>query len=81
MPDKKTFIGLLNSCFILLTLDAGICPKKPYQLFPNDINLLDMEVMIRKKIAKTKVSRTVDISSLTAKLYLKIVESPPFLSE
>jgi len=74
LPDKKTFAGLRDYCLILLTLDTGIRPQEALSLLPKDINLPGLEVTIRKEIAKTKATRTVPISPLTATHIQKLLK-------
>ncbi len=74
LPDKKTFAGLRDYCLILLTLDTGIRPQEALSLLPKDINLPGLEVTIRKEIAKTKATRTVPISPLTATHVQKLLK-------
>jgi site-specific recombinase XerD len=74
LPDKKTFAGLRDYCLILLTLDTGIRPQEALSLLPKDINLSGLEVTIRKEIAKTKTTRTVPISPLTATHIQKLLK-------
>ncbi len=74
LPDKKTFAGLRDYCLILLTLDTGIRPQEALSLLPGDINLPGLEVTIRNDIAKTKATRTVPISPLTATHIQKLLK-------
>ncbi|MCX6090304.1 MAG: tyrosine-type recombinase/integrase, partial [Candidatus Atribacteria bacterium] len=75
LPDRKTFSGLRDYCLILFTLDTGTRPGEALALLPKDINLLSLEVTIRGKIAKTKVTRTLPISSLTATYLQKLLRA------
>ena len=73
-PDKRSFTGLRDYCLILFTLDTGVRPSEALSLLPKDINLLGLEVTIRKEIAKTKSTRTVPISPLTATYLQKLIK-------
>ena len=75
LPDKKAFSGLRDYCIMLLTLDTGIRPGEVLSLLPKDINLSSLEVIIRREIAKTKVTRTVPISSPTATHIQKLLRA------
>jgi len=75
LPDKKTFPGLRDYSLILLTLDTGIRPGEALSLLTKDINLLSLEITIRNEIAKTKVTRTVPISALTATHLQKLLRA------
>jgi len=75
LPDKRTFTGLRDYCLILLTLDTGIRPGEALSLLPKDINLLSLEITIRNEIAKTKVTRTVPITSLTANYIQRLLKA------
>jgi site-specific recombinase XerD len=74
-PDKKTFPGLRDYCLILLTLDTGIRPGEALFLLPKDVNFMSLEITIRNEISKTKVTRTVPISSLTATHLQKLMKA------
>lgn len=67
LPDRKTFTGLRDYALIILTLDCGIRPKEAFGLLAMDINITSLEVYIRSETAKTRVSRTLPISPVTAK--------------
>jgi len=75
LPDKRTFTGLRDYCLILLTLDTGIRPGEALSLLPKDINLFSLEITIRNEIAKTKVTRTVPIASLTATYIQRLLKA------
>jgi len=75
LPDKRTFTGLRDYCLILLTLDTGIRPGEALSLLPKDINLFSLEITIRNEIAKTKVTRTVPIASLTANYIQRLLKA------
>jgi site-specific recombinase XerD len=66
LPDKHTFAGLRDYTLILLTLDTGIRPKEAFSLLIDDFNIRSLEIYIRSEVAKTKVSRTLPISPITA---------------
>lgn len=66
LPDKKSFSGLRDYSLLLLTLDTGIRPKEAFSLLIEDINLRSLEVYIRSDVAKTRISRTLPISPVTA---------------
>lgn len=65
-PDQKTFAGLRDYALIMLTLDTGIRPNEAFQLEVDDINWRALEVYVRSDVAKTKISRTLPISPVTA---------------
>lgn len=65
-PDAKTFAGMRDYALLLLTLDSGIRPKEAFSLLPDDVNLRSLEVYVRSDVAKTRVSRTLPISLITA---------------
>jgi integrase len=77
LPNKNTFSGLRDYCLILLTLDTGIRPKEALNLLPADINLSSLEITVRKEIAKTKSSRTLPISPITALHLQKLIRVRP----
>ena len=73
LPDRETFAGLRDYAIILLTLDTGIRPKEAFSLLPGDINLRSLEVYVRADVAKTRVARTLHISSVTAEAIRKLL--------
>lgn len=75
LPDKQTFAGLRDYALILLTLDTGIRPKEAFSLLPGDINLRSLEVYVRSDFAKTKVSRTLPISHVTAEAIRQLLQA------
>lgn len=74
-PNVKTFAGLRDYGLILLTLDTGIRPKEAFSLLPDDINFRSLELYIRPEVAKTKVSRTLPFSPVTAKVLKDLIKS------
>lgn len=66
LPQKDTFAGLRDYALLLLTMDTGIRPKEALTLRVEDINLRSLEVNIRSEEAKTRVSRTLPLSPVTA---------------
>jgi len=77
LPNKKTFSGLRDYCLILLTLDTGIRPKEALSLLPTDTNLNSLEITVRKEVAKTKTTRTLPISPITAIHIQKLIRVRP----
>jgi site-specific recombinase XerD len=75
LPDTRTFAGLRDYALLLLTLDTGIRPKEAFSLLPQDVNLRGLEVYVRADFAKTKVSRTLPISPVTAEAIRKLLEA------
>lgn len=75
IPDKTTFTGLRDYAMVLLTLDTGIRPKEALSLLVDDINLRSLEVRVRADIAKTRVTRTLPISPLTATTIRKLIQA------
>ena len=75
LPDKKTFAGFRDYALILLTLDCGIRPKEAFSLVATDINISSLEIYIRSETAKTRVSRTLPISPITAKAIKELLSA------
>ena len=75
LPDTSTFAGLRDYALLLLTLDTGIRPKEAFSLFIADMNLRSLEVYIRSEVAKTKISRTLPISPVTAEAVRSLTAS------
>jgi site-specific recombinase XerD len=75
LPDRSTFAGLRDFVLFLLTLDCGIRPGEALSLLVNDVNLLACQVTIRAESAKTRLSRTLPISQVTALAIGELVKS------
>ncbi|BAF60316.1 integrase [Pelotomaculum thermopropionicum SI] len=75
LPNKETFAGLRDYALLLLTLDTGIRPKEAFSLLVDDINLRSLEVCIRSEIAKTRTTRTLPISPVTAQVIRELLQS------
>ncbi|WP_207744497.1 tyrosine-type recombinase/integrase [Desulfallas sp. Bu1-1] len=73
MPNKKTFAGLRDYALILLILDTGIRPKEAFSLLVSDINLRNLNVVIRAENAKTRVSRTMPVMPATAQVIRDLI--------
>jgi integrase len=76
-PDRKTFTGIRDYAVIILTLDTGIRPKESLSLLPGDINLGHLEIYVRAEKSKTRISRILPISSVTAKAIRKVIKVRP----
>ncbi|MGG6309974.1 tyrosine-type recombinase/integrase [Paenibacillus macerans] len=76
-PDQSTFVGLRDYGLILLTLDSGIRPKEALSLLPCDFNAAAREIYVPAKVAKTRVSRTLPISSETVRAIKKLLSVRP----
>lgn len=75
VPDTKTYADLRDYAVIMLTLDTGIRPKEAFNLLPTDVNWRSLEVYVRSDVAKTKVSRTLPISHVTAQTMRQLILS------
>jgi integrase len=75
LPDKTTFAGLRDSTLILLTMDTGIRPREALNLRIEDFSLKTLDVAIPASVAKTRVSRTLPISPITAEAVRRVIES------
>ncbi len=75
LPDTKTFAGLRDYAVILLTLDTGIRPKEAFSLLVDDFNFRSSEVYVRSEVAKTKVSRSLPFSPVTAKVVRELIQT------
>lgn len=76
-PDKKTYAGLRDFALILLTLDTGIRPKEAFTLLPDDFNVRASELYVRAENAKTRISRTLNLSPQTAKAISELIVNRP----
>ncbi|WP_223068088.1 tyrosine-type recombinase/integrase [Paenibacillus caui] len=77
VPDRNTFVGMRDYCLILLTLDTGIRPSEALSLQPNDFNLLSGWVRIPAGVAKTRVSRTLNLSPFTVDALKRFLKMRP----
>ncbi|ACV64617.1 integrase family protein [Desulfofarcimen acetoxidans DSM 771] len=77
IPDQSTYPGLRDYALLLLQLDSGIRPKEALSLLISDVNFKSLEVYIRAENAKTRVSRTLPISPITAKAIQKLINVRP----
>lgn len=75
LPNQETFAGLRDYALLLLTLDTGIRPKEAFYLMVEDINFRSFEVCIRSEIAKTRTTRTLPISPVTAKAISMLIQA------
>ena len=75
--NLQTYSGLRDHAVILLTLDTGIRPKECLSLLPADINLGAYEVYVRAVNAKTRISRTLPITQVTARAIRKVFNVRP----
>lgn len=75
LPDRRTFAGLRDYSFLLLTLDTGLRPHEAASLRCEDVNLKGLEVRIRAEVAKTRTSRTLPISPITAQTIRELTQS------
>lgn len=75
LPDQSTFGGLRDYALLILTMDAGIRPSEAAGLKLKDLNLSSLEVNIPAEIAKTRVSRTLPISTVTAEAFRKLIRA------
>ncbi|WP_235439712.1 tyrosine-type recombinase/integrase [Paenibacillus sp. DMB20] len=62
---------------ILLTLDTGIRPSEALALRPNDFNLISGWLRIPDGAAKTRVSRTLNISPVTVDALKRFIRMRP----
>jgi site-specific recombinase XerD len=77
LPDQGTYTGLRDYSLFLLSLDTGIRPKEALTLLPKDVNLKGLEVTVRAENAKTRVSRTLPISRITAEAIGRLLDGRP----
>jgi len=75
LPNQETYAGLRDYALLLLTLDTGIRPKEAFSLMVEDLNFRSFEVCIRSEIAKTRTTRTLPISPVTAKAISTLIQA------
>jgi len=74
-PNKKTFAGLRDYTLILIQLDTGIRPKEALSLSIEDVCFKQMLVNVKAASAKTRVSRSLPISPITAQALKKLISA------
>ncbi|EFU43936.1 integrase family protein [Paenibacillus vortex V453] len=77
VPDQSTFVGMRDYTLIIFTLDTGIRPSEALALQPNDFNLISGWVRIPDGAAKTRVSRTLNISPVTVDALKRLIDMRP----
>ncbi len=77
LPDRKTYAGLRDYTLILLTLDTAIRPSEALQLIPADIDLKNLTVTVRAEISKTRTTRILPITPVTAEALNKLLAVRP----
>lgn len=76
-PDKKTYAGLRDYCFMLVQMDTGARPGELFQVKVQDLNLEAREIRIRPEASKTRMGRTLPISPYTAQALAKFLKARP----
>jgi site-specific recombinase XerD len=77
LPKLSTYSGMRDYALLLLHLDTGIRPLEALTLLPSDFNYRGREVTVRAENAKTRISRTLPLSDITAKAIKKLLETRP----
>lgn len=72
--DLKTYTGLRDYCFILLTLDTGIRPCEAVGLDITNANLSNCSLKIPANISKTRTERILPLSFQTCEALRKLIE-------
>ena len=71
--NRKTFVGLRDYAILLITMDCGIRPSEVFGLNVSDVNIKSLEVNIRASVSKTRVSRTLPLSPVTAETIKQLI--------
>ncbi|MEW6081492.1 MAG: tyrosine-type recombinase/integrase [Bacillota bacterium] len=66
LPDQATPAGLRDYTLMLLTLDTGLRPREAFQILITDVDLERVEVRVRGEVAKTRRTRVLPMSPVTA---------------
>ncbi len=77
LPDRSTFVGLRDYCLILLALDTGIRPGEALKLLPQHVSLDSLEITIPREVSKTRVSRTIPMSTALLPELYKLLKARP----
>lgn len=72
LPNRKTFAGLRDYALLLLTMDTGIRPGEALQLTLEDTDLSSLTVTVRPQVSKTRRTRLLPVSLVTAKAIKKL---------
>lgn len=78
-PDKRTFDGFRDYAMMLVMLDCGIRPGELLRVLPEDVDLQRGAIRVPEKVAKSRLERTVSISSPTVNALSKVVSVRHYL--
>ncbi|KYZ75788.1 hypothetical protein AXX12_11345 [Anaerosporomusa subterranea] len=73
LPDQSTFAGLRDYAFILTMLDTGIRPNELLQICIRDVDLINVQLIVREEYSKTRQMRTLPISIQTVQVIKRLI--------
>lgn len=77
LPDQSTYAGLRDYALFLTFLDCGVRPKEAFSLMEDDFNPQAHELYLRASAAKTRVSRTLHLTTMTVKAIQDLLSVRP----
>lgn len=75
LPDQKTYSGLRDYALLILTMDTGIRPREAAGLKLKDFNLPALQLTIPATVAKTRISRSLPISTVTMDAIRRLISA------
>ena len=78
-PNKRTFDGSRDHAMMLVMLDCGIRPGELLRILPEDVDLKRGAIRVPERVAKSRLERTVSISSPTVNALSKVVSVRHYL--
>lgn len=77
-PDRTTYAGQRDYSLLLLTLDTGVRPGEALSLSLEDVDLEEMEVRVKREVAKDREERRLPISLPTGQALSLLIGVRPF---
>ena len=72
-PDRRTYDGVRDHAIMLVMLDCGIRPGEILQLLPRDFNARRGTICVSDRAAKSRIERTLSVSSTTVNAINKLI--------
>lgn len=72
-PDRRTYDGVRDHAFMLVMLDCGIRPGELLQVLPREFDEKMGTIYVSDKAAKSRIGRTLSISSPTVRAVNKLM--------
>jgi len=72
-PDRRTYDGVRDYAIILVMLDCGIGPGEILQVLPRHFNARRGTISVSDRAAKSRIERTLSVSSTTVNAINKLI--------